>query len=93
MNFDTWVEKFHPIPNKNDPYSGFDFGEGSVLMTHSEAQKVLADLKLSDDHLWTILEGDDDVYLSHHFHFVNQLGYVITRNAPQQPLFDDILIN
>jgi hypothetical protein len=93
MTFDDWDETFRPIVNTRDPGAGFDFGHGSVLMNSSDAHEVLQELKLSDDHLWTVLEADETLYVAHGYRWVNSLGFILTENAPQHPILNDILMD
>lgn len=93
MTDDEWAEAYHPLPNTRDDSGGFDYGSGCTLMTRFDALEVLKELNLSDDHLWTVIECDENLYISHGFHWVNSFGYILTENAPQHPILNDILMD
>ena len=82
-----------PIPNKYHPGMGFDYGEGSCLMLRHDTNRYLEEHNLSPDHVWSVIEAEDELYLSHGFRFVNVLGFIITEQPPRFTPHEDILID
>ncbi|MGH1461199.1 MAG: hypothetical protein ACRBB6_04105 [Neptuniibacter sp.] len=91
---DIWAEKMIPIPNPFCTGMGFDYGSGSSLMHWNHLQQFRAEHTPDEDQIWSIVEGDDDeVYVSHGIHWINVLGYIVTQNTPDTPLYEDIRID
>ena len=61
---DEWAEQFKPV--MGDDYS-------LKFLDWAEAQTLVAENKV-----WTLLEGDDGLYISSGVHYVNRLEYVAT---------------
>lgn len=87
-----WEYQFKPIPNPYRPGMGFDYGSGSCLFLYTDLQRYIKEHNLSDAHIWTVVEDEDDLYISHGYHYVNSLGYIATEIAPRFTLNYDILV-
>lgn len=98
---DIWAEKLKPIPNPLMPGQGFDYGEGSCLMTFSDLQIYKKENELNENCIWSVIESDgfdkseseetsSDLFISHGFHYVNVLGYLVTEKSPDLPFCEDI---
>jgi len=90
---DIWAEKLKPIVNPYDHGMGFDYGSGSCLMNWNNLQQFRKDHEVNEDCIWTIVECDDEVYLSHGIHWINTLGYIVTEKTPEVPVYEDIRID
>lgn len=93
---DIWAEQLQPIPNKEDPFSGFDYGNGSCLHTIQQLRRAISDNPdLGEDNIWTVSDDDegDNLYIGHGTHYVNALGYLLTRKTPLVPITEDILVD
>jgi hypothetical protein len=74
QNFDDWADEFDPIDNHFDPDASYD---GKMFETYGEQFEFV---KEHADQLkvWTIIEGDDDVWLTNGLHRVNRIGHLIS---------------
>lgn len=72
---DAWEAKYQPIQNHIDPksYDKFEtYGE--------ELDYVLSINKTDPKRVWTLVDGEDGLYIVSGCHFVNRLNYFITKN-------------
>jgi hypothetical protein len=90
---DSWAELLKPIPNPYTPGMGFDYGQGSCLMHWVDLQRYIREHSPDEDSLWSIVDDEDDLYISHGLHSVNVLGYIVTKDKPTFPLYEDILVD
>ena len=70
-------ENFNPIENHIDQNAGWN---GCMFETYGEELEFVK--KQPNNTVWTIVTGDDDSmsYISG-FHFVNRIGYLITKET------------
>jgi len=78
LDEDTFLVRFEPVTNHFDPNCGFDLGSGGCLFasTGVEYQYVLAQDPRT---VWTLIDADGCLYIESGLHFVNRLGYLVTR--------------
>ena len=78
---DEFDDRFPLVPNHLNPSAGWAFGEsrGCLFETYGEE---LAFVKRQDPRrVWTLIDGDDgDMYVVSSLHFVNRVGYLISRD-------------
>lgn len=75
---DEFVEVYRPIRNHLDPYAAFDWGDGYGTMFETFGEEFDCVISQPPATIWTYLSGDSDTIVSG-FHFVNRLGYFISR--------------
>lgn len=87
MNYDEWEEKYKPIQVRSlipsAPLSEFS---GTMFDTIG-FQKEIVSLQ-QDDKIWTLVEEDGESYIISGWHFVNRMGYFITKN----PWTENVLV-
>ena len=99
MGEEEWIERFKPVPNLIKPGNGFDFNSGCCLLDFTDLQVMMKEDRFTDDHVWSIVTAEDEdsddelFFISHGFHWVNTLGYILTENAPELPITEDILLD
>jgi hypothetical protein len=75
MGFDAWVAKYKPIKNwlnKNDP-------DAETFETYGvEVGVVLGVNRFNPKQVWTLIEGDEGLWITSGYHFVNRVNYFIT---------------
>ena len=77
---DAFAALFHPEPNHLNQNASFDWGNGygTLFETYDEELEYV---KQQDSvRVWTLLSGDDGDFIASGFHFVNRLGYFITKH-------------
>lgn len=72
---DAWDAKYQPIQNHIDTKAGDKFETYGA-----ELDYVLSIAKTEPARVWTLVEGDDGLYITSGCHFVNRLNYFITKN-------------
>ena len=81
MTFEEWHDKYKPIKNwlnKDEDTEMFD--------THGvEVGAVLGVNRFDMGKVWTLAEGDEGMYITNGFHYVNRMGYFVT----EVPFEDD----
>ena len=77
---DDFDDRFPLIPNHLNPSASWSYSDGYGCLFETYGEE-LAFVKQQDIHcIWTLLDGDDgDLYLISGFHFVNRIGYLISR--------------
>jgi hypothetical protein len=83
LDEDTFLSRFEPVPNHLDANCGFDLGHGGCLfaVTGPEYRHVREQDLLT---VWTLIEADGQLFIESGLHFVNRLGYLVTR-IPVEP--------
>ncbi len=75
---DTFIERFRPIVNHIDPNASFDFGYGGCMFeTYGEEFEYVR--MQNPDCIWTLIEEDGVLFVGSGLHFVNRLGYFVSR--------------
>ena len=68
---DAWEAKYQPIQNhitKNGDDKFETYGEEELFVRNTDPKRV-----------WTIVEGDESLWVIAGFHIVDRLGYLITQ--------------
>lgn len=77
MNFEDWLKKYEPEKNllaENRPY------ENLMFETFGNERFYVIDMNNANPcKVWTLLEEDDTLWISSGFHYINRLGYFITK--------------
>lgn len=83
LDEDIFLARFEPVPNHIDAHCGFDLGQGGCLfaVTGPEYRHVREQDPLA---VWTLIEADGQLFIESGLHFVNRLGYLVTR-VPIEP--------
>jgi hypothetical protein len=74
MNFEQWHDHYKPIKNwlrKDEDIEMFEtYGE--------EVGIVLGVNRFDMNKVWTLVDGDEGMWITNGFHYVNRIGYFIT---------------
>ena len=77
---DHFCEKYNCINNTINYNAGFNYNKlndyGCMFETYGEELEFV--MKQNPNNIWTIIDGDDDLYIVTGYHIVNRLGYLIT---------------
>jgi len=78
MNWYVWEKKFQPIKNKLDKNASID---GYMFETYGkEVAAVKKQIEKDHNTVWTVIDGmNRKTYAIPGWHFVNRLGYFITK--------------
>lgn len=79
LSEDEFLSRFQPIPNPLDETAGFDFGEGGCVFD-TGGQDLEFVRTQPPEKVWTVVDGDDGLEITEGMHFVNRLGYLVTRH-------------
>lgn len=71
----AWDAKYQPIQNHLDPKAGDKFETYG-----KELDYVLSIANTEPARVWTLVDGDDGLYITSGYHLVNRLAYFITKN-------------
>jgi hypothetical protein len=77
---DEFDGQYSPIPNHINPSAGWAYGEsgGCLFETHGEEFEYVR--RYDPKKVWTLIDGDGgDMYLISGLHFVNRVGYLLTK--------------
>jgi len=73
-DLDEFEDRYELLKNSFDKYAAYEgawfetYGEEELFVRNTNPKKV-----------WTIVEGDEGIWLIAGFHIVNRLGYLITQ--------------
>lgn len=86
LDGDAWETKYELLYNINDPKNASwqdEDGNGRMYETYGEdIQTVLTIDKTFPNHIWTYGDGDNGgLFITNGYHYVNRIGYFITKNA------------
>lgn len=88
LTFEEWCEQFKPVSNHIDPFNssfaahgaGGDEEYGIMFETFGEELGyVAAAARTAPRTVWTYVDGDGGTYVINGMHFVNRIGYFVTR--------------
>lgn len=74
ISWDTWVEKYRPIPNPIASSPAVD----DVLMYETYGEELELIKQTNPNNIWTMVDGDMSTIILAGWHFVNRIGYYIT---------------
>lgn len=86
LSEDAFANIFRPKANHLNPNASFDWGAGYGTLFETYGEELAFVQSQPADTVWTLLSGDGDVIVSG-FHFVNRLGYFISK-TPVPPGLD-----
>jgi hypothetical protein len=76
-------DQYPLIPNHFNPSAGWSFGDaggGCLFETYGEEFDYVK--RFAPDRVWTIIDGDDgDLYIVSGLHYVNRVGYLLSRDS------------
>jgi len=78
ISFEEFIDQYKPEINKFEPDASFD---GYMFETFGEEEEY-AQKKAKVGHTWTLVE-DEGMSIVYGYHFVNRLGYFVTKYAPR----------
>lgn len=79
---DRFIALFQPKRNPFNDSAGFDFGGGGCLF--ETYGREWDHVRTADPAtVWTIIDGDDGISIESGLHWVNRLGYVLTKRRVQ----------
>ena len=81
MTEDEFDDRFTLISNHLNPSAGWGYGEdrGCLFETYGEEVEFVKQQDMQ--RVWTLVDGDDgDLYVISGFHYVNRIGYLISRD-------------
>ena len=92
INHELWAELYTPIPNPYRFGTGFDFGNGSTLLSLVDFQEYQKENPVHPDHQWSLIADSSGEYITQGAHWINTKGYFITKHKPLFPIREDILL-
>ena len=79
MSEDEFYEKYNPVKNHLDANAAFD---GCMFETYGKEHDhilTLAQDPQKKNTVWTIIEAEENLYYVNDYHYVNRLGYLVTK--------------
>lgn len=73
MTYEEWGNTYKPIRN----FSSYGF-DSHLFETYGEDLTFVQ--AVSNDRCWTLVEGDEGLWILEGRHFVHRLGYFVTMN-------------
>lgn len=76
MSTTDWFNQFEPIQN---PYDDQGWNHALYDTNGPSYAAIEAQLKTGEAHVWTLLDCDGKLVISNGWHYVNRMGYFITK--------------
>jgi hypothetical protein len=90
---DEFDERFPLVVNHLNPNASWGSGEDGGCLFETYGEELAFVREQDDRHVWTFLDGDDgDLYVASGYHFVNRIGYLISRNPVPNNVFIQVHI-
>lgn len=81
MTEDEFDHQYPLVPNQMNPSAGWAIGEGGGCLFETYGPEIEYLKRQDRRRIWTLVDGDDgDMYLVSGFHFVNRVGYLLSRD-------------
>jgi len=78
---DQFDEQFPLVTNHLNPNASWAFGEGEGCLFETYGEELEFIRQQDPNRVWTIVDGDDgDLSVISGFHFVNRIGYLLSRD-------------
>lgn len=81
MTYEDWVRTYKPVQNHICPNASYD---GTMFETYGEEHHWVT--AQEDQHIWTLIDEDGEMFILEGYHWVNRLGYFITEVPYDQPV-------
>ena len=79
---DEFNSQFPLVENHLNPQASWAFGDGQGCLFETYGEEFEFVRQQDPAKVWTITDGDDgDWYIVNGLHYVNRIGYLISRNA------------
>ena len=86
---DQFDEQFPLVPNHLNPNASWGIGDGTGCLFETYGEEVTFIGQQDPNRVWTLVDGEDgDLYVIAGRHFVNRIGYLLSRD----PIEDNTLI-
>ncbi len=90
---DEFDSRFTPVPNHLNPDATWSFNDGPGCLFDIEGEEFAFVQRQSPETVWTLVDGpDDEMYVLSGLHFVNRIGYLITREPVPEGKCIEVLL-
>lgn len=76
MSYEDFLEKFKPVKNTIDTNASYD-----GLMFETFGKEYARVRRANDYKIFTIVEAEGNLFITSGWHFVNRIGYFVTKVA------------
>ena len=94
MSEDQFDAAYPLVPNHINPTAGWavgDQGRGCLFETYGDEFDYVR--RFDPRRVWTLIDGDDgDLYVASGLHFVNRIGYLLSRDPVAEGTFVQVHI-
>lgn len=81
MTEDEFEKRFELVTNHIDPSAGWAYGDSNGCLFETYGEEFAFVKQADPRQVWTLTDGEgDSMYLISGVHFVNRVGYLISRN-------------
>jgi hypothetical protein len=93
LNEDEFDARFPLVPNHLNPSAGWVVGDHGGCLFETFGEELVFVQQQDIRSVWTLLDGDEgDLYVASGFHFVNRLGYLVSRDPVPEGEFIQVHI-
>ena len=85
---DQFDEQYPLVVNHFNPSAGWALGEARGCLFETYGQELEYIKRQDPQRVWTLIDGDDgDMYVVSGFHWVNRVGYLLSRDPIPEGTF------
>jgi len=80
LSEDEFDRAYSLVPNHLNPSASWGWGDGPGCLFETYGEEFAFVRSQDPQRVWTLVDGDDgDMYLVNGLHFVNRVGYLLSR--------------
>ena len=79
LDMETWEDIYEPIVNHMSNNASFQDEHGDGIMFETYGVELDYISTYDPNYVWTLISSDEKLYIRNGYHWVDRLGYFITR--------------
>ena len=90
---DEFDDRYTLVRNHLDPHASWAYGEGPGCLFNTYGPELQFVTQQDPRTIWTLVDGDEgNQYVLSGFHFVNRIGYLISKEVVPESINIEVLI-
>lgn len=93
LSEDEFDEQYALLPNHLNPNASWAVGDAGGCLFETYGEELAFVRQQDPATIWTIIDGEDgDLYVISGFHFVNRIGYLVSKTPVPDGTFIEVRI-
>jgi hypothetical protein len=81
LDMETWENTYEPIQNHISNNASFQDKQGNGIMFETYGVDLDYVSTYPQEHVWTLIESDGELFIESGYYWINRLGYFLTRKS------------